>query len=108
VPGPHFELNHVAREGRHTLELAGELDLVTAHELEGAVADLGAAGANEIVIDLRGLRFVDSTGLRAILTSWESCAGRCAFYVIPGSGSVQRLFELTGLNERLPFTAAEA
>ncbi len=88
---------------RRTLMLAGELDLVSAGELEVVAAQVCAEELDELVVDLSGLSFVDSTGLRAILTCWDMTKGRCEFRLIRGPRAVQRLFEVTGLLDRLPF-----
>jgi len=58
------------------------------------------------VIDLRGVEFLDSTGLHALLTAraqaqqddWEQT-------IIPGPRTVQRIFEITCTIDRLPFAA---
>ena len=105
-PGPDFQLMEAAEGARHRLALTGELDLVSAGQLEAAVAGLCERQVEEIVLDLSGLAFVDSTGLRAILSCWELAEGRCRFSLIPGPRAVQRLFEVTGLLARLPFVDA--
>jgi anti-sigma B factor antagonist len=101
---------HARPDGRrHTVVLAGELDLATAPELEQMSEQLCANGARELVLDLQGLEFIDSTGLSAILRVSERCeAYRCTLYLTPGPPKVQRLFELTGLLERLPFVELPA
>jgi anti-sigma B factor antagonist len=92
------------RDGRHTLTLAGELDLGTAGEVEAAINRLCAYGAREIVLDLHELSFVDSTGLRVILTGRQVCETHaCDFSLTRVQVPVQRLFEQTGLGERLSF-----
>lgn len=103
MAAPDFRISVASDGQRRTLVLCGELDLVSAGEVEAAAARVCAEGIVELVIDLRGLTFVDSTGLRAILTCWELTKGRCDFLLIPGSQAVQRLFEVTGLLDRLPF-----
>jgi anti-anti-sigma factor len=47
--------------------LAGELDLETAPGLEEELAALGATQRTRVVLDLRGVTFMDSAGLKAIL-----------------------------------------
>jgi anti-anti-sigma factor len=89
---------------RHEIGLTGELDIASAPRLEAKVADLCAHGAKAIVVDLSDLTFIDSTGLRAILTAQSTCDSQsCDFSLVPGGESIQRLFALTGLLEHLPF-----
>jgi anti-sigma B factor antagonist len=97
-------LTGTGTRGSYRLQLSGELDLATTGELETAIAELCADGASEAVLDLDGLTFVDSTGLRAILGARDMCADNgCAFYVTHGRHAVERVFELTGLLESMPF-----
>jgi anti-anti-sigma factor len=97
-------LHEHERDGRHTLTLVGELDLSTSGELEAAIMRLCANRAREIVLDLHELSFVDSTGLRVILTSHRLCESHgCDFSLTRVQAPVQRLFEQTGLGERLSF-----
>jgi anti-sigma B factor antagonist len=99
-----FEVDHVVSDGLHSLILRGELDIAPAADVEATVLRLCADGAGAIAIDLSGLTFMGSTGIRLVLSAREVCAERgCEFFVIPGPPSVQRLFELTGLLDALPF-----
>ena len=51
-----------------------------------------------LTVDLRELEFLDSTGLRALLTLREECAANdCRLRVVRGGPSVQRAFEVSGL-----------
>jgi anti-sigma B factor antagonist len=83
--------------------LAGELDLAGASTLE---RELGLLQAGALVVDLRGLEFMDSSGLRAIVTSAQRAqgAGR-RFALIPGAAQVMRVFDITRMRERLEFVA---
>ncbi|HEY4895897.1 MAG TPA: STAS domain-containing protein [Solirubrobacteraceae bacterium] len=103
-PDPLFEMRDHLSGGRHTLMLHGELDLAHAHELEATIGRLGADAVSEIAIDLSGLSFVDSTGIRAILSAQAHCqALGCEFLLIPGGPEVQRIFDIAGLTAALPF-----
>jgi anti-anti-sigma factor len=55
-----------------------------------------------VVLDLRGLTFMDSTGLRLVIR-WDTAAheGGFRFAVVPGQEVVQRVFRLTGMDEHL-------
>jgi anti-anti-sigma factor len=82
----------------------GELDIATVHELERAIRELLDAGFRRLVIDLRELDFIGSTGLRLILTlDAASRQDGIDFALIPGPHPVQRVFEISGVLERLPF-----
>lgn len=88
-----------------TIVLIGEADLLGAPKIEAALKDASAGEPGLIVIDLRSLTFIDSSGLQALLTGHELCRARGhELRIIPGPENVQRLFELTGMDEALPFT----
>jgi anti-sigma B factor antagonist len=88
-----------------TVAPTGELDLSGATVLEAeldrlaAEPDLGA-----IVLDLRGLEFMDSSGLRLVVMADMRAreAGR-GFSLIRGGDTVHRVFEITRMSERLDF-----
>jgi anti-anti-sigma factor len=103
-----FSIREQRQGDRYTLALTGELDLASAPAVEAMTVQLCADGASEIVLDLSQLTFLDSTGLRTILTGMRLCEEHlCNFWLIPGPRAVQRLFELAGLLQRLPFRAPE-
>jgi anti-sigma B factor antagonist len=102
-PG-ELRLRDEAQSSSHTLFLIGELDLATAPSLAAELVRLCADGASEVILDLSELAFIDSTGLHTIVRGMELCQEhRCGFFLIPGRESVQRLFALTRLTDRLPF-----
>ena len=80
----------------------GELDIATQGELR-AVLDRHASAA-PLVLDLGQLRFIDTSGLRLVLETAESARrdGR-AFAVLRGNAAVQRLFDVAGVAELVPF-----
>jgi anti-sigma B factor antagonist len=98
----NFAVHTHTAEGAFTLALHGELDLVSAPALERAMEGQPQPEIELIVIDLRGLEFMDSTGLHAVLRIGNSAhdVGR-RFALIRGPDQVHRLFELTGLAETL-------
>jgi len=91
------------REGEaQIIELIGELDLDGAPRLEEALREAEASDASSIVVDLGGLEFIDSTGLRLLVMAAErSKDGR--FSLLRGPKQVHRVFEITDLVDRLPF-----
>ena len=88
--------------GAQIIELIGELDLDGAPRLEEALREAEASDATSIVVDLGGLEFIDSTGLRLLVMAAErSKDGR--FSLLRGPKQVHRVFEITDLVDRLPF-----
>jgi len=87
------------------IELSGELDLAGAPVLESAARDLDLPTVRAVVLDLRGLVFIDAAGLNAVLELYAQCVSvATVLTIIPGPRSVQRLFELTRLDRLLPFS----
>jgi anti-sigma B factor antagonist len=84
----------------------GELDVATVPVVDAELADLWAVGFSNLVLDLRKVCFLDSTGVHLLCTWTAACeADGIVFRVIPGPPAVQRVIELAGLSDRLPFTA---
>jgi anti-anti-sigma factor len=86
------------------ITLRGDLDLATAGDLERELARVEASGVGSILIDLSGLSFMDSTGIRLMLDADASAReGSHSLSLRRGPIAVQRVFELTGLVDLLPF-----
>jgi anti-sigma B factor antagonist len=113
-PSPSYELDVEVRDeqDRRRVVLRGELDLSSAPALREAIERVMAEDARAVVLDISALTFIDSTGLRAVLTSRADCerAG-ASFSIAPAAEQVppqvRRLLQVTGLLERLPFDAAD-
>lgn len=102
-----LDLVDVVSGSRHTLRLGGALDMASAAGLNETLLKLCANGARSITLDLTNLEFMDSTGLYAILAAKELCQQHdYEFSLIPGPAPIQRLFEVTGLIDSLPFQAS--
>lgn len=108
--GPRsFEVQDVVSGGRHRLVLTGELDLAPAAELEATLLRLCADGTKEIALDLSKLRFMGSIGLRLMLLARELCKEHgYEFQLIAGPANIQRVFEMTGLLDVLPFRTGDS
>lgn len=92
-----------------TIALNGEADLESAPRIEAAVRDaLTVVPAPALIaIDLRELRFIDSSGLQALIAAHELCrADGRELRIVRGPANVQRVFELTGMQKALPFADA--
>jgi|SRR3954452_9131870 len=103
TPPEDFSIAASDIDGRAHLTLRGELDLATAPELEQLVNE-HIDSAREVVVDLRGLEFMDSSGIR-VLVAAHARAGRTGtrvFIVRPASGSaVAKIVEVAGLDREL-------
>jgi anti-sigma B factor antagonist len=85
----------------------GELDLSGATVLEAELNRLaGDPELGSVVLDLRGLEFMDSSGLRLVVMADMRAreAGR-RFALIRGGETVHRVFEITRMSDRLDFVA---
>jgi anti-anti-sigma factor len=82
--------------------LEGEIDLAAAPDAERMIAEAEAGKPAQLIIDLREVTFMDSSGLRVLLTAHRRAeeAGR-RFAVVRGGEAVHRLLEVTGLTDRL-------
>ena len=108
LPPTGLDIEAVDRSGHTTLYLRGELDIASVPSLEAAVARVPAESTSALTLDLSRLLFIDSTGLAAIVLTGKICErSSYEFALIPGPSAVQRLFELTGLIDVLPFLEAD-
>ena len=84
------------------VDLFGEFDLAGIEQFEGVIAPIEAANPEVLVIDLTGLEFMDSSGLRALVMADRRArdAGR-RLAIVPGAPVVRRVFEITQLDDRL-------
>jgi anti-sigma B factor antagonist len=82
----------------------GELDLATVPLVEAELTELWTVGFTRIVLDLREVCFLDSAGVRLLLT-WHahSSADGLVFAVIAGPREVQRVLEVSGIADRLTY-----
>ena len=79
------------------LRVAGELDLESAATLQNRVSELLPPGGTEVVLDLRQVEFIDSSGLRALLGLRDDAKRNGhALTLIPPPPLAQRVFEITG------------
>ena len=104
-PPPDLTTSLEHEDGRRILRVNGEVDLVNAHELAAAMAS-AADGEGELVVDLREVPFMDSTGLKVILIASRDLTSSLA--VVCSSGSaVRRLLDLAGVADRVPSFESE-
>jgi anti-anti-sigma factor len=86
------------------IALSGELDLAGAAALEDELGRLEAGPLDAIVLDLRDVTFMDSSGLRVIAVANQRAQERGRrLALVPGGDQVMRVFEITRMRERLDF-----
>jgi anti-anti-sigma factor len=104
---PVFNASVEPLDGRVRVRFSGELDLATVPEAEVAIIEARSLGAGPLEIDLAELTFVDSTGLRLLMEINSTCTqDGCALSIVPGPRAVQRVFDVAGVLEILPFRTA--
>ena len=98
----HLRIAVSQEDDRVVLSLDGELDMASAPLLQRAVEDVELARKPLLVLDLGRLEFIDSTGLRIILSTRKRCQERDQeLAVTRGSQQVERLLSVTGMAEHL-------
>ena len=93
------------RDGEtHVIAVSGEMDLSTVDLVEQELLRVEATDAARIVIDLRELEFLDSTGVRLVyMADVRSRQDSNRLQIRRGPDKIQRLFVITDLADRLPF-----
>jgi anti-sigma B factor antagonist len=99
-----LRIETVQRGASLVLVVHGELDIVTSPLLDEALERARATDATSIVVDLFRISFIDSTGLHVLFKhAREEDEGRARLRLTRGSPQAQRLFELSGAKDYLPF-----
>lgn len=96
-----LDVQESVSDGKHTVRLVGEVDLATAPKVEATIERIAAERA-EITLDLRGVTFIDSTGLRLLtVQSRRFEQAGVDFELIPGAPHIQRLFAQEALLKQI-------
>src|SRR5690242_14722074 len=102
--GDRFSCEVVPERDHVRVAPVGELDMASCPALEQTIRELRDAGSDYIVLDLRQLRFLDSTGLRLLLgLSAAARENSHRLELIEGPPQVQRVIQLTRTRSVLPF-----
>lgn len=106
---PPFRLGFDPHRATIVVTAHGEIDIATAAEVSGRLREVMEAGFQRVVLDLREVSFIDSSGLRAVIEARAaSQETEVEFALVPGPEAVQRLFEVTGTKAILNFIDATA
>lgn len=99
-----LDISSVLVDGAATIALEGELDLASVGQMEERFAAIDEQAPSRVVVDLSGLAFIDSSGLRVLLLADARARERgYEFVLLPGREPVQRVFEMTGALDVLRF-----
>jgi anti-anti-sigma factor len=97
-----LEVETDERDAGARIALRGELDLFSAKALEEELARLEPSRPDVIVLDLRELSFIDSSGLRVLLAADGRARDQHRrFVLVRAPEGVQRIFSIAGLDSRL-------
>jgi len=84
------------------IAVEGELDLSCALTFDEEIRRAEERGPRTLVIDLSGLKFLDSTGVRLLMSAEARAKKRGhRLAIVEGTQAVQRIFRLAGVNRRL-------
>jgi anti-sigma B factor antagonist len=99
-----LELEVQEKDGVEIVALKGELDISSVGRVEGDLRQVEPKALKGLVLDLRGLSFMDSSGLRLVLEA-DMRARRDGrrFAIVPGPEAVHRVFLIALLDKRLEF-----
>lgn len=90
--------------GPVVLHVAGELDHYTAPSLTQALDDLPFGPGTDVVFDLSGLEYCDSTGLTVIITAYHRAESAGSSFSVAGLGpAMDRVFRVVGLDQVFTF-----
>lgn len=91
--------------GTATVALRGEVDIQTVDQVRAVLGEALASGPQEIVVDLTGLTFIDSTGLGALIFGFQrSRDAGVRFRLAHASPPVRQILVLSGLLEVVELT----
>ena len=97
-----FDVTSEQRGDTVIVRLSGELDISSAPKVEDELARVEPDRPEVIVLDLRNLAFMDSTGLRLLIAAdTRAREQQRRLQIVKGPETVQRVFRITRLEERL-------
>jgi anti-sigma B factor antagonist len=96
-----FEARRVQGAGRLVVALAGECDLRSRDEMTATLLEAVQA-SDTVIVDLAEVRFLDSSGLHALVTAHHAALDRAGIlYVVNATGTVATVLKITGMLELL-------
>ena len=85
-------------DGSTVVSLAGELDLYNAHEVREALLECAAETPTRLIVDLSGVKFIDSTALGVLIEARTRMENRRGFLLAAPGLETKRALEISGLD----------
>jgi anti-sigma B factor antagonist len=97
-----FAMNVSVTNGARVVTIVGEIDLAVAPAMHAVLTD----GRTDVIIDLSGVTFLDSSGIAAILRAYrqQTANGHC-LSMRGATGPVRRVLQITGIDSVLPLAS---
>jgi anti-anti-sigma factor len=97
-----FSISTSEHDGRSVVVVHGELDLATAPDLEKVINERLDAG-DAVIVDLRVLQFMDSTGLRVLVRAHARAGEQGRFSIVrpPAGGPIAKILAIAGVGDQL-------
>ena len=100
-PSDDFSVEVHRQAGAAVVAPTGEIDVATVDRVRERLRACEADAA-VVVLDLRGVEFMDTSGLQLVFeTQRRAMQASFEFVVVRGSRQLQRLFEVAGFGDRL-------
>ncbi|MCR6109424.1 STAS domain-containing protein [Bacillus sp. A301a_S52] len=104
----NLEIKVTESERINTAYLSGEVDVYTATKLKEAITPLAEQADKDLIVDLSGVNYIDSTGLGIFIGTLKASEKSDTLLRLTGlNDRVKRLFEITGLNEVIDIDAVK-
>jgi anti-sigma B factor antagonist len=102
-----FDVETSHRDGASVLTLRGEIDVYTAPQLRQSIVDLVEEGSVRLVVDMRAVEFLDSTGLGVLVEGLKRVKSKDgSLSIVATQDKILKIFDITGLNRAFPIFAS--
>ncbi|MBD2844913.1 STAS domain-containing protein [Paenibacillus sp. IB182496] len=97
-----FQLRTETNEGRCVVYVSGEFDLEVASQMRAAMAPLVELTDRDLVLNLRDLKYIDSTGIGILVSVLKARNAKQASFTIEAiPPNIRKLFDMTGITQFL-------
>lgn len=94
------QIRQETTENSHVIRLNGRVDQLITPTLEATLTDLTQAGHNHLLIDFTAVQYINSGGLRCLITAWRQARRDGGDVVLYGLNSrLQELFQMVGFDK---------